>query len=570
MSKIKSPKTKPLVYNQKVKPVREANNVNKIEKRNSLFDILNNLLGNNDKFLFYFILSSCLLFSLLLLNIRISEGGDDSTYIEVAYNYSQDFFNYYYTFQAPLYPMLLSVIIQFAGINLILFKFVSIIFNFMSIVLLLKALTNKVPPLVLYPVAFLTAINATFLYYASQTYTEAFFMFLQGLLIYLFTKLPEEEKSLKEVSKNRKIWVLFGLIVFLLTITKNVAIITVPALIIYFVIQKRLYSLAAFVTSFAIFKGPFEVLKKLIWKDATQYSSQGNVLLLKDPYDPSQGAESIAGFVSRLSQNSNLYLSKRLFQILGLKAEDSVEINGGLMLLVVTFCIIGIVTIFRRRNKLLLFIAIYTALMVAGTFIALQTRWDQSRLILVFVPFILIIILYGFHEILKKYSFSVQSLYLYVIIGLLIAGTMKTFSKTAENIPIVRKNLKGDQYYGYTQDWANFLKLSEWCGKNLPEESLVVSRKAPMSFIYSKGKKFHPVYKTFSTDADTVLASFKVSGVTHVILASLRRNPQKADGNVINTIHRIIQPISQKYPEKLTMIRQEGTHEPAFLYKINY
>lgn len=48
----------------------------------------------------------------------------------------------------------------------------------------------------------------------------------------------------------------------------------------------------------------------------------------------------------------------------------------------------------------------------------------------------------------------------------------------------------GDIYYGYTEDWTNFLKLSRYCGDSLPETAYVVSRKAPMSFIYSNGKSF--------------------------------------------------------------------------------
>ena len=91
-----------------------------------------------------------------------------------------------------------------------------------------------------------------------------------------------------------------------------------------------------------------------------------------------------------------------------------------------------------------------------------------------------------------------------------------------------------------------------------------------MSFIYAKGKKFYPVYNVFSTDPDTVLKTFNENKVTHIIVASLRRNPDKPDGQIINTVHRLLQPIAQKYPEKLVLVKTVGETEPSYLYKINY
>ena len=103
-----------------------------------------------------------------------------------------------------------------------------------------------------------------------------------------------------------------------------------------------------------------------------------------------------------------------------------------------------------------------------------------------------------------------------------------------------------------------------------------------MSFVYGNGKKFFPVYKVIFTDTatgysnpDSVLQYFKRNKVTHVILASLRRDPNRADGNIINTLHRIFEPVGQKYPGVLRLVRQEPAEdksqiEPAYLYEINY
>ena len=145
------------------------------------------------------------------------------------------------------------------------------------------------------------------------------------------------------------------------------------------------------------------------------------------------------------------------------------------------------------------------------------------------------------------------------------------------NIPVVSKNLKGDIYYGYTPDWENYLRLSEWCADSLPKTSLVACRKAPMSFVYGKGKHFYPIYSVIARDTttnqsnpDSALAIFKRNKVTHILIASIRLNPKVNTGEVINTIHFILAPISQKYPEKIVKVKQFGTSEPAELYELKY
>ena len=205
--------------------------------------------------------------------------------------------------------------------------------------------------------------------------------------------------------------------------------------------------------------------------------------------------------------------------------------------------------------------------MCAFTFVALQKSWDQYRLIMVFVPFILIIIFDTlFSSIKNNFGQSIVLLFLAII---LTSSTIHTIRKSSENYPTLIKNLGGDLYAGYTPDWINYLKLSTWCADSLPKESLVAARKAPMSFVYGHGKEFYPIYTVFSHDPDSVLNRFKNEKVEYVILASLRRNPAKNDGYIINTVHRLLQPVAQKYPSKLSLVKQIGETEPAYLYRIN-
>jgi len=192
------------------------------------------------------------------------------------------------------------------------------------------------------------------------------------------------------------------------------------------------------------------------------------------------------------------------------------------------------------------------------------------------MPMLLTCMLYAFYHFTSKPGIG-QSVYAVIALIMISSLIISSFKRGMKNIPIVQKNLKGDTYYGYTPDWINFLKCSEWCADSLGKESLVASRKAPMSFVYGKGKKFFSVYSVIKKDSiteqshsDSALAYFRVNKVTHVMLPTLRLNPNDASAGFINTIHNILAPIAQKYPQKLKLIHTEGSFEECAVYEFQY
>jgi hypothetical protein len=97
-------------------------------KEISYYDQLNKKLEAKKVPIFWFILLSGIVLALLSFNARISEAHDDALYIEAGYKYVHEFPNYYYTSNAPMYPMFLAVLTLFFGTNLIIFKLFSILF----------------------------------------------------------------------------------------------------------------------------------------------------------------------------------------------------------------------------------------------------------------------------------------------------------------------------------------------------------------------------------------------------------------------------------------------------------
>jgi hypothetical protein len=541
----------------------------------TLFDRMEARLKNHSQKIFYVLCFLCVLVSILLFNAHVSEGGDDSSYIQAGWDYSRNFFHYYYNFNAPFYPMFLSLPIKLAGINLIFLKALSVPMQLFGLIFLFKALNKRVPYLVLFPVLFFLAVNATVQYFASQTYNEAFFFFWQGLFFLVFVKLYDKlESGARTLAETWKLWLAFGTVAFVLTFAKNIAICMVPVLPLFFLSQKRWKEAGYALGSFLAVKIVYETVKTAIWGNLAQLKAQGSILMLKDPYDASKGTDDVMGFVGRFFDNCNIYLSKRFFQIIGFRNPENTDLFSGLAFIVSIMLIVGLVAIFRSKNKVVLFVGLYSLAIVAGTFLVLQARWDQPRMIILQMPFMLMLLFYGIYTLVKKSSFA-QNIYMGLVIVFSFSLLGTTFGKVAENLPVLSKNIRGDMYYGFTPDWVNFLKISRWSAENLPDTAYVASRKAPMSFIYGKGKKFYPVYKVLAYDTaskqsnpDTLLALFRKEKVTHMIIASLRMDPTRNSGNVINTLHNMIEPIVRKYPQKVILVHQEGESEPAMLYEI--
>jgi hypothetical protein len=561
---------------------------------NTLFEKLNAYFDKNEKAWFWGLLILGIVLAFMSFNARMSEAHDDSLYIEAGYRYVHEFPNYYYTSNAPMYPMFLALLTLIFGTNLVCFKVFSILFYALGAVIFYKALDKKVAPVLKFFVYGFLCINYLVLYYASQTFSEAFYMLVQATFFYYFTKYNFSENPIgTNIKEDWKKWMMLGFLMMLLTLAKNILVFGILAIVLFYAVKKEWKKAAFALGFFGLFKALYEVIKSMVWgKSAIQYESQVNILFNKDPYDASKGQEDLAGFFGRFTDNIALYVGKRFYQIIGFFDEEFlykkvVEQDGQLMevpnnsiyfffaFIILGLTFLGLYKAFKTKNDIVLFFLLFAGTICFGTFFVLQARWDQPRFIMVHMPALLLGILYGLYIMFTKSTN--QWIFLGVILLLSSSFLMSSSKRAFKNLPVASKNLKGDIYYGYTPDWKNYLQLSAYCKDSLPETSFVAARKAPMSFVYAKGKHFFPIYSVIAKDTltqqsnpDSALAIFKRNKVTHLLIASLRINPSKNTGDVINTLHNIAAPIMQKYPEKLVMVKQIGTSEPAYLYEIKY
>ncbi|MDD2255933.1 MAG: hypothetical protein PHI57_02325, partial [Bacteroidales bacterium] len=94
-------------------------------------------------------------------------------------------------------------------------------------------------------------------------------------------------------------------------------------------------------------------------------------------------------------------------------------------------------------------------------------------------------------------------LYPLLIVVMLFLGVRTTLEKTKENLPILKKNLRGDTFAGYAPEWKSFMEMSQWAAMNVPKEAMIASRKPEMSFIYT-GRPFYGVYRVPEVSLDTL------------------------------------------------------------------
>lgn len=425
-----------------------------------------------------------------LYDPRVSLTGDDSVYILSANDFIRHF--QFPSFQGPLYPMVLSPLALIFGISLLPLKAFSLFCLQAFVGFTYLAFRRRIPATLLFSVLLLTAVNSSVLYYASQTYTEMFYMWVQSIcLLYFFRYFIDKEGVDASLKFDIRRHLGLALVVLSLALSRSVGFSIIASVVVYFLLNKQWKNVGFFLLSFGLLFGIYQVLKAGLWGSGDlQFSSQGSSLLLKNFYRPELGHEDFGGFVDRLLANSGHYLSRDLLVIAGLRkmSFEIMEIIPFVAILVYLISCVGLYFSFKR-NRYIFFTGLVAGSFLLVTFISLQTMWMQSRLIIPVFPLLLLIILAAlYYTLLKSKSSLVQSLFFLPVL-------IMFFSTWSVSMPAIRdaRKLK-NEYSGLNPDWQNYMKASKWAGDNLLDSDLVACRKSAISTIYSGGKDFYAIY----------------------------------------------------------------------------
>ena len=458
-------------------------------QRKSLFQKSNDFFEQHRKIIFLLSMIAGILMSFLLFDVKVSLSGDDSDYILYADNFWHHF--KFPGFRGPLYPIVLSPFIGIFGLNLIVLKSLSAAFILLSVWFLYKGFRDIIPALILLPALFLVCICSYVFFYASYTYSEPFFMFLQSVFIYFFSNyFLRKEDVLYDWRKDWRKYLILGGLALCMGLTRSIGYSIVGVVVLYLAINKRwkdmAFTLIASILCFAV----FQLFKTIVWPDAGSAYDLKNYLA-KDYYNPIE-PESFTGFVSRLVINSRVYLSAFLCQFMGVIPEtpsNLIQSNNTLTVLIYLLFFGCLYAVFKQ-NKTLVFVGIYVGIMNFASFVILQSTWGQDRLIVVYYPLIILFLTGGIYYLfqykaIRKFFFIYPLLLLMLCIGTLSITT----NRIRRNIPVLQENMIGNRLYGLTPDWQNFIKGSQWAAHNLDKDAVIVSRKPSISKVYT-GRDF--------------------------------------------------------------------------------
>jgi hypothetical protein len=292
----------------------------------TLLERLNNWFEKNDKKVFFSLLFLSTLFSLLLFDSKVSEGGDDSSYIQRAWSFLNE--GLYPYFQGPAYPVFLSIIVKFFGLNVIALKFFSVFCQFGFVWFTYLAFRKRVPYIVLFALITFISFNQFIQYYASQTFTESFFLFIQSMCLYLIFRIIDNIDNalgwLDDFKKNYLKWLLFGLLFVLLSISKSIAFVTIVAVVIYFLLNKNFKQAVYAIVAFFVIRFIYQLIVTAIF--GSNDTDQLEMMLRKELYKPAAGHEDFKGMVERFFNNFNTYMSLHIYRILNFRSADALLI----------------------------------------------------------------------------------------------------------------------------------------------------------------------------------------------------------------------------------------------------
>lgn len=477
MAKKKTPVSKSII-SDKNKPSSSTPKVGFFEK--------------NDRWLIYVHLLVAALVSFLLFDIKVTEAGDDSAYIQLTYKFLK--YGTISNLQASGYSMFLSIFYWLFGLNIGLFKVVSILCVLGSIYFTYRALKNKIDGYILHGALFLTTVNYLMGYYASTTFSEPLFMLLQSLFLWyaLQIYIPKISDKWNDIKRP----VILALMVFLLMLTRNIALVVPVSVMIFLGFRKNFVELAKFGIAFILLYLPYYFIRGALFKSSeNQYGSQFSFIMMKNPYKPSLGNDDFGGFVQRFMDNANQFLSKHLLKQMGFLDPESKLLFPVVAILVILIGISAIFLAVRKKYDSISLIGFYVMCMLGGTFLAMQKIWDQDRFILIYYPFILIIIFWFFKEVssLRPALKFVKPLSYVLMVFIAGFSIQRTLTRIAENQNELPYSLKGDMTYGLTPDMKNFAAISKYAGEYVPDTAMILSRKPSISFIHGK-REFHGLY----------------------------------------------------------------------------
>ena len=548
---------------------QSKNILEKSQTKHALYERLNHWFGQNGYRWLIGVIAVGLISSILSFDIKPSVDGDDTSYVLSAMNIVHSG-QLPVGFRTPGYPIVLSLFIWLFGVNLVILKATSLLFFLAIIISLFFVFRNRLQPIVLSSLLLITAINPLLLKYSHQTFSEILFTLLLVWTIH-FILLASEKESTR--------YVLIAAVLTMACFYIRIAGAAVAGVaVIFFSYQRRWKQIIVYVILCAALYSPMKIYE---WTSGSSAFGQASILMLKNPYNTTEGMETISGFVERFINNIFNHTNYQLPTALGipmpqeLGAADGQLIPGAsaffgilISVILVAGCVVPII---RRPKSMPAFLGLFVLTYVAFISVALQNIFATPRMLIPIIPYLIIVTLEGFRILGNRWarvtdaevtSARAKTLVLTAVIGFIIANIIGTKQSIDENFPVLKANLGGNGFAGFTEDWSNYLRSSVWIKSQLPIQSTgIICRKPELFLLYAGNYNVYGAYKVDQTNPDSIIAKWKSLKMTHLLYDNFQWT---------STLRRYIQPVAEKYPQMFEMVHQEGSQYPCYVFRLNY
>ena len=551
------------------KPRASKNIPEKNQTRNTPYDRWNRW---SEKYNFQWLLGVLavgLIVSIFSFDIKPSVDGDDTSYVLSAMKIVHSG-QLPIGFRTPGYPIVLSLFVWIFGVNLVMLKATSLIFFLGTIISLFYVFRNRLQPILLFSLLVLVAINPLMLKYSHQTFSEILFTLILIWTIH-FILLASEKKSSTSV--------IFAALLTMASFYIRIAGITIAGVaVLFFMYQRQWKQLLLYVILCAALYSPLKIYE---WTSGSAAFGQASILMLKNPYNTTEGLETIGGFVSRFINNIVNHANYQLPTAMGLPMPQELGAADGqfipnvpaffgilISLIVAVGCFAPIIS---KPRSMLSFLGFFVITYVAFISVALQNIFATPRMLIPIIPYLILGILEGFRTLGNRWvqaadadaiSARAKTLICIAVIGLTLANASGVKQSIDENYPILKANLAGNEFAGFTEDWANYLRASIWIKTQLPMQSTgIICRKPELFLLYAGNYNVYGAYKVDQTNPDSIIAKWKSLKMTHLLYDNFQWT---------STLRRYVQPVAEKYPQMFEMAHQEGSQYPSYIFRLNY
>ena len=447
-------------------------------------------------------------------------GGDNAGYLSLAHSIVSgsgylelwDPNTPVHTKYPPVYPLVLALAMLLGVKSWFAFKTLSIVLTSVSVAILFDWIRLRHTVGLAVAVCSIVIFSPAILWSSNWILSEPLFLVLTVCCFWAFEQWEEKGGAWP--------WLLLGCLTAILAVfTRTAGLPVVLAVLIRLTLSKEWKVLAIFF--------PAVALPSLAWLSIAQGVNTGQYVsefFLIDPYRPELGEIGVFDFFLRLKENASKYILLYFPQGMSGWNEGPSRYLGLAVFFAAT---VGWLKQLRRSIGVSeLFLPAYFLLILSWPVV-----WSGDRFALPLYPLLLMYAGEGLIGIVESRPRSLRvTTYLSVVL-LFLATSVSTWYESTKDVKICRRAISEAGVFACNgSGLQEFVSVADWLGKNLPDGSVVFTRKPRMFYVLSGiPSRTYP----FTQDSKRFLEEAEQNGISYVVWDRIDRLGEAYVGSVV-------------------------------------